>query len=333
MIRGFVLGLLTLLALMPKRKLPESLPRIRGSTLLPNDFTPTDSDERSCSVVSATTRRYLESLGANNAAVSSTSSSSRLSGNYESSNTKEGGVRKDLPTVDGARRGNLQTAISAVSDAHLRQSMIDEYLKDKHANSAHTSLASMETTWRRLHHAWFGKESVVFPTSVTAIRAIAASMKFANYRSFDNYASRAKRAHIEAGGVWTQDLELEVKDASRSVNRGIGPPKQSAPLPMDKLIRVGSDIAVHCDHGPIDPVRAITIMCHFVVREIEAAFALAKHWKFDHEAKTITWHLPVSKTDPTAVGCFRSWGCICVPPKTSSLDCPWHTACEYWSQL
>lgn len=158
-------------------------------------------------------------------------------------------------------------------------------------------------------------------------------MKFANYRSFDNYASRAKRAHIEAGGVWTQDLELEVKDASRSVNRGIGPPRQSAPLPMDKLIRVGSDTAVHCDHGPIDPVRAITIMCHFVVREIEAAFALAKHWKFDHEAKTITWHLPVSKTDPTAVGCFRSWGCICVPPKTSSLDCPWHTACEYWSQL
>ena len=37
------------------------------------------------------------------------------------------------------------------------------------------------------------------------------------HRSFDNHASRAKRSHIEARGVWTQDLELEVKDdASRN---------------------------------------------------------------------------------------------------------------------
>ena len=178
--------------------------------------------------------------------------------------------------VGVAKRGNLQSAISAAADSHLRERMLQEYLKDKHANSAHVSLASMEATWRKLHHAGFGKDSEPFPTSVKAVRAIAASMKFANYRAFDNYASRAKRAHIESGGVWTQELELEVKDASRSVNRGKGPPRQSAPLPLDKLYSADPNNAEQCEHGPIDPVRVVIIMCHFVVREIEAAFALAK---------------------------------------------------------
>ena len=133
--------------------------------------------------------------------------------------------------------------------------MLEDYLRDKHALSAQASQDSLDNTWRRLHRAWFGESSRPFPTNVSAIRAIAASMKFAKYRSFDNYASRAKRSHIEAWGVWTQDLELEVKDASRSVNRGKGPDRQSAPLQLEHIFDMDPNRFVSKDTGPVDTVR------------------------------------------------------------------------------
>ena len=319
---------------MPKRKaIPDTLPRIHGAALQRVDVgyshVAAEDDRAKTSEVSATTLRYLESIGAK-CNQDTTSSSTRHSGN---NTPTDNGARKDIPIVFPMRRGNLNVAISAASSSTSRERIIEEYLRDKHANSAHSSLASMDATWHKLHKAWFGERSTVFPTNAGAIRAVAASMKFAGYRSFDNYASRAKRAHIEAGGVWTQDLELEVKDASRSVNRGKGPPRQSAPLPLDKVFKLKDNPIVARAHGPFDPIRTITLMCFFVIREIEAAFALAKHWNLDYGCKTITWHLPVSKTDPTAVGCYRSWGCVCTSTSSTGSDCPWHVAYEYWNAL
>ena len=42
------------------------------------------------------------------------------------------------------------------------------------------------------------------------------------------------------------------------------------------------------------------------------------------ESSTFTWSLPVSKTDPSAVGCTRSWGCLC--QTSSAAACPFHAA-------
>jgi hypothetical protein len=331
---------------MPKRKFPhDALPRIHGSFWFANVRQTVDEDSREevagssssrGAEISDTTRRYLESIGANVKDDASTTATDRVSEKTDPTNnsiTVLATLRRDAPLLTQATRGSLSLAVSAAADATSRQRVLDVYLRDKHARSAYAPQESLENTWRKLHKAWFGEGSEPFPTCVAAVRAIAASMKFAKYRSFDNYASRAKRAHIEAGGIWTQELELEVRDASRSVNRGKGPGRQSEPLQLDRIFELDPEEFRNSDSGPVDPVRMILMICFFVLREIEAAFALVKHWSLDFDKKVITWHLPVSKTDPTAVGCYRSWGCVCITPTDNPLECPWHTASAYWDSL
>eukprot|EP00971_Amphidinium_carterae_P058149 1150291-Amphidinium_carterae.1 len=55
-----------------------------------------------------------------------------------------------------------------------------------------------------------------------------------------------------------------------------------------------------------------------MLREIEASCALQKHLTVDAEAQTVTWQPPLSKTDP-AVGCKRTWACIC---GGQAIPCP-----------
>ena len=54
--------------------------------------------------------------------------------------------------------------------------------------------------------------------------------KRGGYRSWGNYLSRAKSQHVREGHHWTDQLELAFKEAKRSVERGQGPARQSAPL-------------------------------------------------------------------------------------------------------
>ena len=49
----------------------------------------------------------------------------------------------------------------------------------------------------------------------------------------------------------------------------------------------------------------------FMLREIEAALALDSHVTIDPDQRGASWRLPVSKCDPSAVGCTRHWRCIC----------------------
>ena len=44
----------------------------------------------------------------------------------------------------------------------------------------------------------------------------------------------------------------------------------------------------------------------------------------DHAARTVSWRLSVSKTDPAALGCERRWGCLC--GDSPGLGCPYHAA-------
>ena len=42
--------------------------------------------------------------------------------------------------------------------------------------------------------------------------------------------------------------------------------------------------------------------------------------------QVVTVLLPVSKTDPAALACERSWGCVCNPGGESAAACPFHAA-------
>ena len=60
------------------------------------------------------------------------------------------------------------------------------------------------------------------------------------------------------------------------------------------------------------------------MREMELAFAKVAHVKIDLGEKKLTLLLLVSKKDPRAIGCERSWHCLCKGGDGRRPDCPFH---------
>ena len=56
---------------------------------------------------------------------------------------------------------------------------------------------------------------------------------------------------------------------------------------------------------------ASVVGCFWILREIELAHLLHHDTILDRPRQVATLRLSVSKTDPLALGCFRSWGCVC----------------------
>ena len=66
----------------------------------------------------------------------------------------------------------------------------------------------------------------------------------------------------------------------------------------------------------------------FLLREIEVAYARFAHLRIDVPKRRASLDLPVSKTDPSAVGCTRTWGCTCASAVPAE-DCVYHAAAEH----
>jgi len=157
--------------------------------------------------------------------------------------------------------------------------------------------------------------------------------KARGYRSFDNYLSRAKRDHILNGFVWTQELEIVSKDCSRSVNRGLGPPKQSAEFGLVKICALNLDCEPVCADGPVNPTAMCVLGSYFLTREKQISLAVVGNFRVldGPTGPEVEWRLPVSKTDPRAVAVTRTWKCLCKSART--LPCPSHTASQHLELL
>ena len=62
-----------------------------------------------------------------------------------------------------------------------------------------------------------------------------------------------------------------------------------------------------------------------MLREIELSLMLASSVTVDKPREKVTILLPASKTDPEALSCTRSWGCV-PPAEPDPLACPFHAA-------
>ena len=181
-------------------------------------------------------------------------------------------------------------------------------------------------SWSRFHKSWFGDVVPVLPLTTHKIMAVASMFRAGGYRSFDNYLSAARQAHIEDGGEFNDMLKLSAKRASRAVNRGIGPPKQSDTFDFESFAKY-----YHNQHsrepcllsGPIWPSALIIFGVMFLMREVELAFTKIEDIALDVKRIILTWRLPTSKTDPRGRGCSRQWGCLCSSPGSFSCSfCP-----------
>jgi len=225
-------------------------------------------------------------------------------------------------------RGALPGPDGDLSDDE-KEEALNAYERDKHALTAQGPRAAIIETWTRMLRLWHGMPTPILPVEPKDVAHVGALFKKYNYRSFANYLSRVKEMHIAAGYQWTPQHALEATHGVRSVTRGQGPPRQSAPLPVPEAHGLNLGLAPLVGGGMINPGAALVIGSCFMLREIELAYARARHLSFNHSRRVVTFELPLSKTDPCAIGCTRSWGCVCDEQAASlaaAMPCPYHIA-------
>ena len=236
-----------------------------------------------------------------------------------------------VQTTSYTVRGTLPS--EALSDAD-RNALLQALEADTVAQSTAAARASAVRTWSLLHLRWFGLTTPVIPVSCDSMRAIAAQMKSSGYRSFPNYVTALKALHKKEF-PWSGELDDCRRECEASTQRGIGPTRQSLELPVSELSSLGLTHEPLVPDGPACPALWATLSAFHVVRGAESACALASSLRVCTSTATETWSLPISKTDPQAVGCQRSWGCVCSGEVGTSprRPCPYHAALDHMAYL
>ena len=181
--------------------------------------------------------------------------------------------RRDAPAAHSFQKASKQDALAVCSTIETREAALQAYHEDKFSKSSAGSAKSWFGTWTQFHQEWFGVEPVL-PLTPRKIACIGSMFKAGRYRSFGNYLSAAKNRHISNGFRWTEQHVLEASAACRSVPRGLGPAKQSLPLPLLQVHMLRLSSAPLTPSGPTGPGRMIVIGYFFIMREIEISLQL-----------------------------------------------------------
>ena len=213
-------------------------------------------------------------------------------------------TRKNAPPIYGYTRGNKKRALAVAMDAGAFEEALKKYKKDW--TSAGDTSDYYYKTWCDLHDAYWYSSGRVYcdplPLSPDKIHIIGALLKEGGYRSGKNFMSAAKVRHVDAGGGWGEALALAARRFYLSTRRGIGPPRQSEPLPHRKIIALNLPEDAITKRGPINPRALHVLATFFLAREMEVATAKRNNMVVDKEVEAMTWRLPVSKTDWEALG-------------------------------
>jgi hypothetical protein len=153
-------------------------------------------------------------------------------------------TRTSAPVITTSCRASATKAVEVCSNGDTKRAAILALEIDKVANSARASRDTLWRTWCRMHVAWFGTANPVLPLTTEKIKCLASMFKAGDYSSFENYASRAKSEHIsrflEHQVPWSFELSEDIRTAKRSVLRGVGGPRQSMPVDVDRIKALGS---------------------------------------------------------------------------------------------
>ena len=204
------------------------------------------------------------------------------------------------------------------------QQALREFEDDKFAASNNPAVQSRLEWW----HSRAEKFGVApYPLSQEKINTIGALLKAGGYRSAPQYFSSFKREHISKGHPWTDQLALSIKDAIRSITRGMGPEKQCPALDLRQVADMSEVSPV--PGGPRFPKATVVLFAQFATREMEAALRKRSQITL-HEGRgcgVVAMFLPVSKTDAVGAGVLRRQGCAC---SVNSELCPVKAARLIW---
>lgn len=245
--------------------------------------------------------------------------------------TPWGNKRSDAPALNYTLRGDKKRGLQIASDPELLGAAMAKY-QDEIRSSGDTSDAYVKT-WQDFHEAvcWtklgVAEPYSVLPLTPLKISVVGAILKASGYRATKNYLASIKRAHRLAGFAWDDQLDLAATSFTASTLRGLGPGRQSCPLPFEKLTSLPIDDLVQNPRFPVAPSFCIVLFTFYLLRELECATAEFVDMNLDREQRKARFTLSVSKSDPRALGCDRTWGCVCPDPDVpASRACPYHAA-------
>ena len=177
---------------------------------------------------------------------------------------KSRGPGLNAPPVYNKTRGDKRKALAAAASEESRARALAAYRQDQ--RSANDTTCYYWKTWTDCHDEWwsFYGELVDDPLPLTPckIEAVGAMIKEGDYRSAKNYIKAAKDNHLAAGHEWSSILARSARLFTASATRGIGPARQSEPLPFARVVeldlmslscqmRVDSIIARESRVGPV----------------------------------------------------------------------------------
>ena len=230
--------------------------------------------------------------------------------------------RRDAPELRPSVRACRELALAAANEQH---EALEELRAGYRARSAQGPYASLLDTWSSFHQAWFGNHEVL-PLTIDKIEGVSAMAKRGGYRSWPNYLYRTKAEHIRSGHPWSAQLNQALTEAKRSVGRGLGPARQSAPLDVLALSKLDMDESPLVPKGPWGPKTMAIVSSLFMLREIEASLAKIVHVTIDETFSKVSILLPASKTDPKALSVTRTWSCVC---RVAPNLCPVHLIAKH----
>ena len=240
--------------------------------------------------------------------------------------------RSDAPRVEPYTRGNRQMALALASDPSARSACSADIDVLAYATTSAGPRAQRHKLWGELLQACGVPDP--WDLSPETVSLGAGLLRRAGYRSAMAYVDQAYLTFQEQGGQPTAQLSRSVARARRACERGIGPPKHSAALPLERLSELSAAEDPWSKMGPSHPRRTLLLGCWWLTREIELGNATIDDIHVVSPTE-VRWNLPASKADPRALGAARSHSCACGQspgaPTLVSVDlCP---HCNMLAQL
>ena len=230
--------------------------------------------------------------------------------------------RGDIPIMQPRlKRASLSLALTAAAPNN-RVAAMTAFEQDILARSTNPSQESRVRTYRAICRAC-GVQA--FPMTLETIRCFGASMKAGHYRSVALYYQAAigfQARHL--GSPIEPFLRGAIKDAVRSVKRGLGPSSLKDSFdPFDLLVIQVSELVEPFNAENVSHMLDISIVAlRFMLREIELSGAKLLHLTLTEQ--TVTLMIPSSKMDSSGSWTTRTLKCACRYQRKTL--CPWHAA-------
>ena len=194
----------------------------------------------------------------------------------------------------------------------------------RYAPAALHSRRARATLWADVVHA--ARLGDPYRPDSVMVFSVVAILKAAGYRSAIEVAEQAVLEAKLRDFVVPPSVCITLKDARRAAQRAMGPPKSSAPIPVERIPELPQLMEPWHPQGPLWPARCLLVGCWWLLREVELASIAQREVTLTGDT-TVTVLLSVSKTDPRALGAQRSHRCACrptnsAPPALDRALCP-----------